>query len=246
MKKFQVLAHRGLVSEFVPENTIKAFADAIHSGADIIETDIQCSSDGVPIVFHDKDFFRMSGIRKKVSDLSWTEISLIDIGFGKRVPSLEQALLDFPNVKFNLDIKSDNAATPTAAVINKLNAASRILISSFKDSRRSKTVALVAGPIRTSAGSLRVLALWATALIGVTPLFRRFSKSINALQIPPKRFFLNLDSSRFISQAKSAGLELHYWTINDLSEIRRLRDLGADGVVTDYCDEVAKALKQDL
>jgi glycerophosphoryl diester phosphodiesterase len=88
MTKFQVLAHRGLVSEFVPENTIKAFADALHAGADVIETDIQCTADGVAIVFHDADLKRLAGIPKKVSETSWKEISVIDIGYGKSQDSI--------------------------------------------------------------------------------------------------------------------------------------------------------------
>ena len=83
MNKFQVLAHRGLVSEFVPENTLKAFADALHAGADVIETDIQCTKDGVAIIFHDEDLIRLAGIPKKISESTWKEVSVVDIGYGK-------------------------------------------------------------------------------------------------------------------------------------------------------------------
>ncbi|MSZ40059.1 MAG: glycerophosphodiester phosphodiesterase, partial [Actinobacteria bacterium] len=58
----QILAHRGLESAFVPENTIKAFADALAAGADVIETDIQVSKDNVPLIFHDETLLRMAGI----------------------------------------------------------------------------------------------------------------------------------------------------------------------------------------
>ena len=60
----RILAHRGLVSEFVTENTIKAFTDAIAAGADVIETDIQVSKDSVALVFHDADLLRLAGIKK--------------------------------------------------------------------------------------------------------------------------------------------------------------------------------------
>ena len=53
--RVQVLAHRGLVSDTAPENSLKAFADALAIGADVIETDVQCSKDGVAIIFHDDD-----------------------------------------------------------------------------------------------------------------------------------------------------------------------------------------------
>ena len=243
MKRFQVLAHRGLVSEFVPENTIKAFADALHSGADVLETDVQCTSDSVPIIFHDEDLLRLAGIPKKVSEISWKEISVIDIGYGKRIPSLKQALQDFPTARFNLDVKSEAAVSPTAAVINELSAQPRVLISSFSDSRRRKTVQLIDGPVKTSAGSSRVIALWLCALLGATPLFRKLTSGITALQIPVGQFPIRLDGKGFVRAVNAAGIELHYWTVNDLDEVNRLRRLGADGVVTDHCDQVVAAVR---
>jgi glycerophosphoryl diester phosphodiesterase len=242
MSKFQVLAHRGLVSEFVPENTIKAFADALNVGADVIETDIQCTSDGVAIIFHDEDLQRLAGISKKVSELTWSKISVVDIGHGKRIPSLKQALQDFPNARFNLDVKVAAAAKPTADVINELKAANRVLISSFSERRRKKTTSMIDDQIRTSAGSIRVLALWLCAKVGAAPLFRILSRNINALQVPVSKFPIRLDRSRFIAFAKNAGLELHYWTINDLDEVTRLKELGANGIVTDHCDVVIAAI----
>lgn len=244
MKNFQVLAHRGLVSEFVPENTLKAFADALHSGADVIETDIHCTKDGVAVVFHDEDLVRMAGIPKKISELTWKEISVIDIGYGKRIPALENALLDFPAAKFNLDVKSKSAVHAIAGVVNRLNAQSRVLISSFSDARSDQTVKLVNGSVRTSAGSLRVLGLWLCFAVGATPLFSVLCRKVDALQIPVSRFGLRFDSRRFIDMALACKLEVHFWTINDLSEVDRLRSLGASGVVTDYCDRVIDSIKK--
>jgi len=245
MNRFQVLAHRGLVSEFVPENTVKAFADALHAGADVIETDVQCSADDVAVIFHDEDLLRMAGIPKKVSEMTWKEISVIDIGYGKRIPSLEQVLKDFPNARFNLDIKSAAAAVPVAAIINSLNAQSRVLISSFSEARRLATISKINGPIRTSAGTLRVLKLWLASAIGSAPLFRRASKSISALQIPMSRFPIRLDGKRFIRMALNAGLELHYWTINDVHDMLKLKALGATGAVTDHCDLMIQELNKN-
>jgi len=244
MNNFQVLAHRGLVSEFVPENTLKAFADALHAGADVIETDIQCTKDGVAIIFHDDDLIRLAGIPKKISESSWKEISVIDIGFGKRIPSLEQALTDFPNARFNLDIKTKLAEAPVAEVVNRLQAHKRVLISSFSDLRSKRTVNSIVGEVRTSAGSWRVLGLWLSFAIGATPLFSLLTRKVSALQIPVSQFGLRFDSKRFIALALANKLEVHFWTINDVELVRKLKSLGATGVVTDNCDLVIAALKK--
>ena len=244
MNNFQVLAHRGLVSEFVPENTLKAFADALHAGADVIETDIQCTKDGVAIIFHDDDLIRLAGIPKKISESSWKEISVIDIGFGKRIPSLEQALVDFPTARFNLDIKSKFAEAPVADLVIRLQAQNRVLISSFNDNRSKRTVNSIQGEVRISAGSLRVFGLWLSSAIGATPLFSLLSRRIHALQIPVSQFGLRFDSKRFIRLALANKLEVHFWTINDIEQVRKLKSLGATGVVTDNCDLVIEALRK--
>ncbi len=246
MNKFQVLAHRGLVSEFVPENTIKAFADALHSGADVIETDVQCSADGVAVIFHDEDLIRLAGIPKKVSEMSWKELSVLDIGFGKRIPTLKQALQEFPNARFNLDVKSLGSINSTAAVVNELGAQQRVLISSFSDSRRKRTLSKISGAIRTSAGSSRVLALWLAAGLGAAPLFRFIARQINAVQVPVKRFGFRFDTKNFVSMSLAVGLEVHYWTINDLTQVFRLMKLGATGIVTDNCDLIIAGLSKNI
>lgn len=240
----RILAHRGLVSEFVPENTIKAFTDAIAAGADVIETDIQVSKDSVALVFHDADLLRLAGIKKSVSDLTFAELDQIDIGNGKRIPSLEQVLKAFPAVKFNLDIKSDAAVEATVAVIEKLKAHEQVLISSFSESRRLRSLKLFTKPVRTSAGVKKVLKLYFASKFLSLEVFKRIAAGSDALQIPVQRGPIRLDSPRFVSFAKSAGLELHYWTINEPEEMLRLASIGASGIVSDRCDVAKATLRQ--
>lgn len=239
----RILAHRGLESEFVPENTIKAFADAIAAEADVIETDIQVTADSVPVIFHDDSLSRMAGIDRLVSDCTLAELATIDIGSAKRIPSLEQALLAFPETKFNLDIKTDGAAEPTALVIEKLSAHSRVLISSFSEKRRLSVLAMLSRPTRTSAGVSKVLKLYLAHLLGMKKIFIRIAAGSDSLQIPTRKGILKLDSPSFIAMAHEANLEVHYWTINDSKEMLRLRSIGADGIVTDHCDLAVATLR---
>jgi len=62
-----LVAHRGLQSRF-PENTLLALKKAIDAGAKYIELDVQFSADCLPIIYHDPDLQRVSGIKGNVWD----------------------------------------------------------------------------------------------------------------------------------------------------------------------------------
>ena len=69
------IAHRGLhnINENIPENTLKAFKNAIKNNY-AIELDVHILKDGKVIVFHDKTLFRMTGVNKKIKDMNYDEI----------------------------------------------------------------------------------------------------------------------------------------------------------------------------
>ena len=78
-----ILAHRGYHAE-LPENTIAAFEAAIQEGADGVETDVQVTREGTPVLFHDR---LIQG--REISALSHAELTVL---VGYEVPTLAQAL----------------------------------------------------------------------------------------------------------------------------------------------------------
>jgi glycerophosphoryl diester phosphodiesterase len=54
-----------------------------------------------------------------------------------------------------------------------------------------------------------------------------------AIQIPPQHGPVDLAKPELIQLCHALGMEVHYWTINDVSEMRRLLANGADGIVSD-------------
>lgn len=85
-------AHRGLHNADIPENSMPAFSAACDSGYGI-ELDIQLSSDGRVVVFHDETLLRMCGVDKKVSDLTYEELSKLTLNnSSERIPLLEEVL----------------------------------------------------------------------------------------------------------------------------------------------------------
>eukprot|EP00981_Chlorochromonas_danica_P005122 scaffold1036_cov169-Ochromonas_danica.AAC.2 len=68
------IAHRGSRTEGLPENTIAAFKYALEEGADIIECDVWLTTDKQIVVHHDESLLRMTGLDRKVKDLSYPDI----------------------------------------------------------------------------------------------------------------------------------------------------------------------------
>lgn len=84
MKKFRDAgimsgAHRGLLTE-APENTIYAFRAAVNANIDYLESDIQITSDGVPVMFHDPTIDRVvTGHTGAISDYTWDQVKEFDV-----------------------------------------------------------------------------------------------------------------------------------------------------------------------
>ena len=239
----RILAHRGFAAPGLVENTLAAFRAALELGATHLESDIQVTKDGVPVLFHDDDLARLAGLPQKIADV--TSVQLVEIAKAKgfEVPTLREALTKLPAARFNLDLKVSGAIAPTAALINELGAQERIMVASFSETRRSVTVKAIVGSVASSGGGTRVLALWLAAKLRLRPLIRGLAAPIEALQIPVKQGPIRFDSPAFIRQMTAAGLEIHYWTINEAEEMLRLIGLGAHGVVTDRTDIAVNTLR---
>ncbi|MBR5224843.1 MAG: glycerophosphodiester phosphodiesterase [Clostridia bacterium] len=87
-------AHRGFFDNEagVPENSLPAFTAAIDAGY-AIELDVQMSSDGVAMVFHDADLSRMCGVSGKIWDYTKDELQAMKLmGSEETIPTFEEAL----------------------------------------------------------------------------------------------------------------------------------------------------------
>lgn len=64
-----VVAHRGYASKYL-ENTITALDEAVKVGAEMVEFDVQLTKDGIPIMIHDDNFKRTTGLDLNVFELN--------------------------------------------------------------------------------------------------------------------------------------------------------------------------------
>lgn len=221
------IAHRGGAGAW-PENTLPAFENSIALGYRYIETDVHVSVDGGVFAFHDDHLGRVSSADGFISDLTAAEIEQVDVS-GERVPRLEELLLSWPDVRINIDPKADGVVEPLARIIDACGAVDRVCVGAFSD-RRIRYFRDRFGPdLCTSMGPREVARLVAHSR-GV-PIGSDFAP---CAQIPPTYFGrVDLASPRLFEVAHSLDVEVHYWTIDEPTEIARLIDAGAGGILTD-------------
>lgn len=240
--KPRVLAHRGLVTpdaaaHGVVENSFAAVAGAHAAGALYVESDCHLTADGVIVLFHDTDLSRVTGDRRLVSDVTAAELETLMADRGGLI-TLEQALDVFPTLRFNLDVKAADAATPVGRAVAAHG--DRVLLTSFSDARRREALAAAvrSGGITpaTSAGTATIARVLGALAVRSERLLQRALSGIDALQIPERHGRARILSPRLLDAAHRHGVEIHIWTVNDPDDMQRLLALGVDGLVTDRAD----------
>jgi glycerophosphoryl diester phosphodiesterase len=118
-----VLSHRGYHVK-LPENTLEAFEAAVNMGVDGIETDLRLTVDGQLILFHD----RLAPDSRAVSEVTREELRRL---VGHDVPLAEEALARWPQLLWNLEIKTPTALEASLDLIGRFQRSHRMLVSSF-------------------------------------------------------------------------------------------------------------------
>ncbi|HEY8591088.1 MAG TPA: glycerophosphodiester phosphodiesterase family protein [Naasia sp.] len=237
----RIIAHRGLALDAL-ENTLPAFRAAVAAGAQILETDAHTSRDGVAVLLHDPELKRIAGLDAPVSSLTLAELQAID-PVAVPICTLIDALRELPDARFNIDVKSPEAANAVSAAIRDAGAEERVLVASFSSARRRAALASL-GPVATSASARELAVAIPAAKSGALPLLRRALRTADAVQLPARALGMSTATARMIRRFHAAGVEVHIWTVNDPDEMRRLLAAGVDGIVTDRADLLAEVVRQ--
>jgi glycerophosphoryl diester phosphodiesterase len=225
-------AHRGGTAAG-DENTIEAFARAVRLGYRYLETDVQATRDGVPMVFHDATLDRVAGRPGRLANLAARDLATVRVGGAAAVPRLDEVLAAWPQVRFNLDVKADHAVAPAVAAVERTGAGDRILLASFSDARLARLRRLAGPAVATSLGRRGVARLRLASLTGTLP---RLPGSVVAVQVPVRPYRLPLVDARLVRHAHRLGLQVHVWTVDDPARMHGLLDLGVDGIMTDQVE----------
>lgn len=230
----QVIAHRG-ASGHRPENTLPAYELAIEMRADMIEIDLHKTKDGHIVVTHDAE---LPGLGE-IADRTLQELRSLDMGEGERIPVLDDVLDDFASrIAFNLEIKWGTAGDyegleeQTLEALGRRGLGSDILFSSFR---------------RSVLRRLRELDAEARLALLVTPESKTYSldsaldhaAALGCEALNPH--WAQVDEE-LVERSHGAGLAVNVYTVNEIAGMRRMLELGVDGVFTNFPDRLRALL----
>lgn len=236
------MAHRGFTSFKYPMNTMAAFREAVQLGFRYIETDVRATRDGVAVVLHDRRLDDRCGVRGAVDELDWREVSTADLGAGESIPTLEDLLTTYPDIRVNIDIKVGSAVEPTVDVIERMKVHDRVLVTSFSERRRRRALRLLSRRVASAAGTGALLAVLAARTPRDQGYAWRLMHDSDCLQLPSRLGAVPVITAALVRTAHEMGRQVHAWTVDDPEEMAALFDIGVDGIITDRADLLRRVL----
>lgn len=228
MDKILKIGHRG-ANGYEPENTLISFEKAIEMGADGIELDVHLSVDGHLVVIHDETVDRTTNDVGIVNKMTLEEIKAVRINKKFEIPTLEE-VLDLVNRRcfVNIELKNGETAEKVVRLIEEYIATknwnyAHFIVSSFDWNALQQ--------VRLLNDAIRIGVLTETDL-NLAISFARFMK---AEALHPD---FQLITKETVTTLKEKGILVFPWTVNDSDAIKKIKDFGVDGIITDYLDRI--------
>lgn len=225
-----VLAHRGGRNDRYPENTQPVFEAAVISGAQILETDLHATRDGVLIASHDAKVDGLNIPLAKAAEVAEHQKDGIEL-----YPRFDDLLDSLPGtIRWNIDPKSMKAADLLCSLIyRKPELLKRICVGAFFDGRIKMLRRQFGESLCTSMGPREAAIFLATG-----------RTKANVAQLPLHLFGRQIATERVVRLCQEADIDLHLWTLNTPEEIDLALNLGANGIVTDEVELAVQMISE--
>jgi glycerophosphoryl diester phosphodiesterase len=158
------------------------------------------------------------------------------------VTKLEEVIKAFPNNLISVEIKQSGeiglqSLTKVISIMDTLdeqyNTYGRISLASFNEEVIDKLSELKNSTHKNlmySPATNGVIKIYVLTLLKLDIFYH---DKISVLQIPMSSSGINLATSSFIKAAHKHNIAVHYWTINEEADMRKLIEIGADGIMSD-------------
>ncbi len=161
--------------------------------------------------------------------------------------TLEDLLSAFPRSRINVEIKQPGewglqCLDAVLDLLEQYNAYDRVVLASFHEEmydefKRLKESGEVPEEFMFSPAYDAATTFYVLQLLGLDVFF---GDEMCVFQLPTEEYGIPLATRSMQKAAHKHNLATHYWTINDPEEMRRLIDLGVDGIMTDYPHRLAE------
>ena len=231
-----ITAHRGS-SITAPENTMAAILLAVEEGADFVEIDVQETRDGTIVLVHDKDLKRVFDIDKGVWEVSYDELKDLDSGgwfspafSDQRIATLTQVIKAVQGrAQLNIELKfnghEQQLATEVVRIVNDHGFRNQCILTTLDYNGLQR--------IRAADPQMRTGVIVTTAIGDITKL------QTNLLSVSAGAVTRDL-----ISRAHQRELEVHVWTVNEVSLMNTMIGMGVDNIITDDPKLLGEVLRE--
>lgn len=235
-----IAGHRGDRST-APENTLAALERAIDSPLEFVETDVARTSDGVPVLFHDRTLGRTTDGSGPLANRTLAELKQLDAGSwystsfaGERIPTLEEFLVMLApsGKKALLELKGYWTVEELGVVtdlLDRYELDGRVIFMSFNLGSLSSAAALA--PATPRVAIVRSLP---DDVVGFARSFRVIGVVTRAKAIEER--------PEVVDAMHAAGLGVMVYTLNSTKTWEQARALGVDGIITDKPSSLDKWL----
>lgn len=210
-------AHRG-APEFAPGNSRRALDAAAALGVDMVEVDVHATVDGELILWHDDAIPAPEG-RRVIAETPLSVLRRLDLGGGERPITLAEGMEAVRGrAALLIDLKADGLAPAITETVLRLDFAPAVVCGDQWESLRAVTARNPA--IGTS---LTLGRGWA----------RRWGEDvIESIDTGALTIDWRALDARLIERAHARGLAVLAWTVDAPERMRRLLDLGVDGLTS--------------
>ena len=217
----------------VLENTIESVKKAIELNVDGIEIDVFKSKTGELVVYHDPFLSRLSNSNAFIEQISLDSIKKVELIGGFSIPTLKEIVDIIPEKIFlNIELKGKDTANETNIIIinhlNKFNLPiSKFIISSFRWDELKK--------IRSINKDVPI-AILVDSLYKIDDAIK-LAKQISAVALNPNNKFI---TRGIVNKIQSNNIKVYPYTINNPKNIKRMRSMGVDAIITDYPERIKR------
>ena len=244
-----VIPHGGGDGLF-PEDTVYAYEHSMALGGEVVDVDVALSADGIPVAVHDATVDATTNGTGSVASQTLAELQSLDAGYrftiedhqpfrgmGLRIPTLREILERFPDALVSLDLKDlgSDIIQPVCELLRNEHAVARSFVGSDGDDQIVE-LRRRCPDVRSSANLPDARALWKAA-DAVDPAF---APGATIDQPPYQAGGRTIVTHERLAYAHAHGVAVLTWVIDDEKTMKKLVEMGVDGIYTRYPDRLAK------